>query len=201
MIFHKYRLVYIGIAKNASASIFHRLQNATDQRFEHFDIFDILSSNDIKLLKSYYILSTVRNPYDRFYSAYLWIHVNNLDQEVTEKEIERGINEYVNRIYASSEKWYYDIPHLRPQHDYISFRDKIMVDRIFRFEHLQDDWKKFVTEYNTYSEFKLKEELHKQNESPKRLKDWRQMYSPETKKKLHELYRTDFELFGYDSEL
>ena len=69
MIFHKHRIIFTGIAKNASTSIYLALRNKTDDSHNHAPYARDYDQNDKELMESYTALAVSRNPYDRFISA------------------------------------------------------------------------------------------------------------------------------------
>ena len=77
MVFHKWKTIFVGIAKNASMSIFHTLINPSDNQctsHNHNTIVEDLNEGDESLLNTYFSFAICRNPYDRFFSA--WKHNN-----------------------------------------------------------------------------------------------------------------------------
>lgn len=203
MIFHKYKLIFICVAKNASASVFENLQNQTDREFAHKTIFEVFAENDPELATSYYAFATSRNPYDRFYSAYMWLNVNNRDYNdnpIDPDDIQTDFEKYVEAAYKNRDAFFND-PHHLPQYRYVSFRGKLLVDEVLAFETLEQDWVVFAEKYNLTSQFKLKLNLEPRNVSMSRKRDWREAYTLEMKKKVYDIYWKDFELFGYESEL
>lgn len=204
MIFHKYKLIFCCVAKNASASIFENLKNQTDNDFQHKTIFEVFAENDPELATSYYAFATCRNPYDRFYSSYMWLNVNNRDPSdpIDPDDIQHGFEKNVDEIYKSRDSFFHD-PHNLPQFRYVSFRGKLLVDEMLRFETLEQDWTIFVEKYNSNpaNPFHIKPQLETHNVSGSRKRDWRDAYTTEMKKKIYDVYWKDFELFGYESEL
>ena len=73
-----------------------------------------------------------------------------------------------------------------------------MVDYVLRFETLDEDWKRFVTEYNKTSQFKLKPTLQIHNNMEYAERDWTKIYTPEMYQIINDFYKKDFELFNYE---
>ena len=69
MIFHKHRIIWTGIPKNASTTIHAALRNPTDHQHDHYPLVDDYLRNDSELMDLYKNVTIVRNPYDRFISA------------------------------------------------------------------------------------------------------------------------------------
>ena len=197
MVFHKYKLIWTGIPKNASTTISTTLHNLTDPHHDHYSLIDDYRRNDSELMDLYKNVSIVRNPYDRFVSA---IHQCRKDYGEERKDWD------INEIFTYE---YFTFPIVNggnindvyiPQHKFICFGKKILTDYILRYETLDKDWKEFITEYNQTSEFKLPERLHITNPSIER-KPWKEELKILTQENLdlvNKLYRLDFELFGYD---
>ena len=192
MIFHKYKLIVVGIPKNASSSLSDILKNKTDNSHDHRTLIDEYNYNDADLLSTYTSLVVVRNPYDRFFSGVHQIRRdatenNNLTvQEIIEQEIfykEQGINEV---FYT--------------QNQFIYLGKILLVDKIIRYENLHEEWKKFVEEYNKTAEYKIKKVLPFSN-TTKDKKHWTEEFKTLTQDQLdliNTMYERDFKLFGYE---
>jgi hypothetical protein len=192
MIFHKYKLIVVGIPKNASSSLSDILKNKTDNSHDHRTLIDEYNYNDADFLSTYTSLVVVRNPYDRFFSGVHQIRRdatenNNLTvQEIIEQEIfykEQGINEV---FYT--------------QNQFIYLGKILLVDKIIRYENLHEEWKKFVEEYNKTAEYKIKKVLPFSN-TTKDKKHWTEELKNLTQDQLdliNTMYERDFKLFGYE---
>lgn len=192
MVFHKYKLIITGITKNASSSIYDLLKNRTDQSHNHLTLIEEYNHQDSDLLSSYLSLAIVRNPYDRFFSSCNQMRRDAEDnknkslQEIIEQEIyykEQGINE---AFYT--------------QNSYICLGNKILVDKIIRYENLHEEWKEFVEEYNKTAEYKIKKVLPFSN-TTKNKKPWTEEFKSLTQDQLdliNTMYERDFKLFGYE---
>lgn len=197
MIFHKYRMIWTGIPKNASTTIHAVLRNPTDHQHDHFPLVDDYRRNDSELMDLYMNVAIVRNPYDRFVSATWqsrrddwelrqdWDINQVFHQEYFQTPQENG--GVINEVYI-------------PQHKFICFGKKILADKLLRYETLEKDWKEFITEYNSTADFKLPERLPVHNNSGNR-KPWKEeikALSQENLDLINKIYRLDFELFEYD---
>ena len=192
MVFHKYKLIVVGIPKNASSSLSDVLKNKTDNSHDHRTLIDEYNYNDSDLLSTYTSLVVVRNPYDRFFSGVHQIRRdatenNNLTvQEVIEQEIyyrEQGINEV---FYT--------------QNQFIYLGKILLVDKIIKYESLHEEWKNFVEEYNKTAEYKIKKVLPFSN-TTKDKKHWTEELKSLTQDQLdliNTMYERDFKLFGYE---
>lgn len=192
MIFHKYKLIVIGIPKNASTSIYNLLRNNTDMSSNHRTLVQEYNENDSDLLSTYTSIAVVRNPYDRFFSACHQIRrdaAENFEattQEVIDREIlynPHGLNE----IFYT-------------QNSFTNLGNKMLVDKIFRYENLHTDWKEFIKEYNNTAQFKLRSTLPVSNKTENR-KPWQEEFNQLTQDQLNlinNMYERDFELFNYE---
>lgn len=194
MIFHKYKLVVVGIPKNASSSIYDTLKNNTDNAHNHDNIFDIFNHNDHELLDTYANLAVVRNPYDRFISACFQVRRHEEEDGVSvNKSYDDIIDQYIKGTGDGG-------MFFKQQYTYVCFGSKILVDNILRFETLQEDWTKFIEKHNETSQFKARKNLSYSNTTPNRDKWEREIkrMSKENLDYINHFYHRDFELFGYE---
>jgi hypothetical protein len=202
MLFHKHKIVFVGIPKNASHGILAGLANKTDRHHDHTTYMNIYHDNDEELLDTYTSLAVVRNPYERAYSC--WNYLTQIE------ELERKFNisnfeEYVHAL-ESKNRFNCEMTHENlvdheltfPQHRFIAFKNIILVDKILRQETLDADWDEFVKEYNKTSQFKIKTTLKKHNSMEYKEPDWTKVYTPEMYSIINEYYKKDFELFNYE---
>jgi len=192
MVFHKYKLIVVGISKNASSSIHDLLKNKTDTQHTHHTILDEYNYNDNDLLSSYTSIAIARNPYDRFLSGCHQIRRdatenNNLSiQEIIEQEIFKRPNNINECFYT--------------QNSFVCLGKKILVDKILKYENLHKEWKEFADEFNKTSLFKIKPILPFSNKTENR-KSWMEEFKELTQDQLdliNIMYERDFELFNYE---
>jgi len=84
--------------------------------------------------------------------------------------------------------------HLIPMYDYLEDENGYnKIDFIFKRETLDNDWKEFCTKYL------LEHNSLKYINKTKSIKDWKDLYKiyPEATQLVYELYKKDFEHFGY----
>jgi len=84
--------------------------------------------------------------------------------------------------------------HLIPMYDYLKDNhSNNKMDFIFKRESLKNDWKEFCAKY------KLEYSPLKHINKTKSIKDWKELYRiyPEAAQLVYELYKKDFEHFGY----
>lgn len=194
-VFHKWKTVFIQIPKNASSSIFNRLSNTTDLQNQgnHTTFFDDMQNQDSELFESYFSFAIVRNPYDRFISSYEFA---SLDDSF----VKLNFNEFVKKCESNGNNFYLREPiYFVPQYKYITIKNIILVDEIIKFENLNEEWIKISKKINTLHNFTpIKETLEVINATPHKMnKNWEDYYNEETKEIVYNLYKKDFEIFGY----
>ena len=193
MLFHKYNLIFTGIPKNASSSVYDILKNSTDRYHHHINIINEYNENDTDLMEIYTSFCIVRNPYDRFVSACYQIRRDNPDQnnhlsldEIIEQEMKgKGPGE-INEVFIA-------------QHRFVCFGNRILVDNVLRYESLTKDWEEFAVEYNKTHPFPISLSLPTSNNTEDR-KDWKQeikSLSDFNFNLINQKYEKDFKLFDY----
>jgi hypothetical protein len=86
-----------------------------------------------------------------------------------------------------------------PQWIYLWKQDEgIQVKNIWRFETLNEEYERFASIYNVHSRFKIPTLLNRDNVSRNRSLDWREELSSESIAIINDIYRKDFEIFGYE---
>lgn len=199
-VYHKWRTIFIQIPKNASNSINERLTNRTDNfGIQHLTFFDVMHYQDPELFDSYFSFSCVRNPYDRFVSAFEFV---KLDTAYVQYNINKNFDEFVDIIYKNGLNFYSKLPiHFTPQYKFISIKNVILVDEIMKVENINEDWKRIAEIINKkYSFTPIPTTIDVLNANSIRMNiPWQDYYkNEETKNKIYELYKKDFELFGYE---
>ncbi len=196
-VYHKWKCVFVEIPKNASNAIHNALQNKTDNICNHATYLEYLNNNDIELIESYFSFAVVRNPYDRFVSAFEFC-------TKISKELDAALDfeEFIHKLAKKGDLGYTDFPiHFVPQNKFIVIKTISLVDQIMRFENLGEDWKKVSEKINSQrhpSFGRVSESLQVINANPSKFnKSYEDFYKEETKEIVYNLYRKDFELFDY----
>lgn len=200
-VYHKWRTIFVQIPKNASSSIHRILENPTDREHDHRTYIDILASNDPELIESYFSFAVVRNPYDRFVSAYEYL------RQVSEDGWNPSFEDVVNDFYSRGNYFYTTEEHIHwwPQHRFVAIKNIVLVDEIIQYESVNSEWPEIANKIisglpETYS----KPTVVMPHENPSQLrdkKDYREYYTKDLAEKVYSLYRKDFELFNYDKKL
>jgi len=199
-IFHKWKVIFIQIPKNASSSIFNRLENKTDlhNQGEHTTFFDDMQNQDTELFESYFSFAVVRNPYDRFVSAFEFASMEegfNIEKLNFEKFVEKCDN-FGHNFYLHEPVYFI------PQFKYITIKNIILVDKIIKYENLKNEWIDISNIINSNHTFiPIKNNLEKINATPYKMnKKWQDYYNDKTKNIIYNLYKKDFDIFKYDKE-
>jgi hypothetical protein len=201
MVFHKHRIIFTGIPKNASHAPFEHLSNKTDSGHHHASYMQDYREHDEELLDTYTSLAITRNPYDRAYSCWNFLKVI---EDIEGRYKVKNFTEYLyalrdrNGYYKEQDEYLHDHELTYPQHKFITIKGRILVDHLLRFENLDEDWKTFTTEYNKTAQFKLKPTLIISNSMEYAERDWTKIYTPEMYSIINEYYKKDFELFNYE---
>lgn len=147
---------------------------------------------DKEIWESFYKFAIVRNPWDRLHSLWNWCAYLSDDEQ----------NARFRERWPTFEAWLSDVldnyrwrtPHFGTQNqfEYTHINGVQSVNKVLRFETLDEDWKDICkwmgVEYSP---------LPKKNTST-REKDYRQYYTDETAAAVAEIFAKDIELFGYE---
>lgn len=140
-----------------------------------------------------FVLSFVRNPYDRAVSAFHYLNTGgNNPNDVIEKEnfiakYNGDFNEFVRNAFPMTLMQI----HFMPQYSWIYRNDVSLCNYVGKFENIRDDLQKLDKIINLKPTF-----VPHQNKSEH--KHYEEYYTPETKKIIYNYYEKDFKLFGYE---
>ena len=172
------------------------------------------------------VVCFVRNPYDRLVSAFYYRYYDEkflYSAEAPESELPGGgrggetihvsfparaeeraklqrpsirtFTEFIKddvRVAAAMKMTFF-----RTQHSYISLEGVPRADHIYKFENLENDFSDFKQRFFPHEGHEL---LHL-NKGPSH-PDWRKFFKTKAiRKKIAELYKVDFETFGYSTEI
>lgn len=147
--------------------------------------------------KKYFKFTFVRNPYSRLLSAYRFLKRGgfcDVDKQWSEENLGQfnSFREFVHGWLTDESVLTYN--HFRPQFMYLCDRSfEPEVDFIGHFETLDQDFKKVCQTLN------ISRKLKKYNEDPEKEDHWTSFYTEKERKKVYDIYRKDFELFGYNA--
>lgn len=197
MLFHKHKIWFIGVPKTGTTSIHHTWRNKTDRDHDHYRVHDTLNSEDVELISSYYQFTIVRNPYDRMVSA---CHQHMRDANGDDEKDPNKIIQYLKGMDNDALHRFNEAT--TPQYLYLLDKPEekggqVAVKNIWRFERLLEQYKLFAYAYNKTAQFQIPNEMLHRNQSTER-KKWYQVLNAESIALVNELYKKDFQLFGYD---
>ncbi|MEQ3636258.1 sulfotransferase family 2 domain-containing protein [Alcanivorax sp.] len=143
--------IFIHVPKNAGRSIYRSVFNEPGRHIQlkRYYIYDRCRAS------RYYKFAVVRDPVDRFVSAFNGLKGSGIGNGEYDKFVNENIDHFqdvsdfvdwmalskcnVNKVLG----WL----HFYPQYKWISVvGDEIAVDRVLKFEFLQDDWPSFAKE-------------------------------------------------------
>tara|TARA_R110000772_G_scaffold148902_2_gene259524 strand:+ start:2250 stop:2852 length:603 start_codon:yes stop_codon:yes gene_type:complete len=197
-LYHKWKVAFVQIPKNASTSIHNVLRNSTDDSHDHELYIELLINNDPELVENYYSFAVVRNPYDRLVSTFEYMRDPIHDYGIT-----GTFEDFVNEFYRRGPYFYTtESIHLWPQARFVGVKDTVLIDDIIKYENLDTEWPKVVEkiaaglpEGHTIPSIILSDD----NVSTLRIgRPWEYYYTDELKEKVYNLYTRDFKLFGYE---
>ena len=128
------------------------------------------------------LFCVVRNPYDKIISAYKYGNGKNSSKEGLNKFIKEKLSEF-----KKNERW--NGCHILPQHKYT--HGNIKCENILKFENLDNDFNKLNNKYNIKN---IKLEKNNKSKSKLNIND----LTHESKQLIYNVYKKDFDLFGYN---
>ena len=178
------KCIFIHIPKNAGTAIKKSLSEKIkfDYRLNgHKRIDNRMFSKKLH----YFKFAFVRNPWDRLVSAYF-----NLTETRRHKKIFKGRSFKQFIIDLPNEKSLRNYLHMRPQISWITYKGKIIMDFIGRYEKLQEDFNKVcdMIEIDSYQLPLIRKSEHS---------DYHTYYNENMIEIVRNLYKADIEAFGY----
>lgn len=202
MICKELNILHIAICRNACVSIrdaFRRKFKDYEFIFKHHSVSDVGEMVSEDELKKYRSFCVVRNPFDRMVSIWMWHYYNwegiafkdflkmIVDRKRSKEEKRRS------KQTGLSSSWVY-----RPQLEWITDTSgEIRVNRILRFETLDDDFSQLCGDWGL-PVFKLPKLNTSEKRSKIKRKPWRSYYDEEDMDVVRKMYKGGFEVFGYD---
>jgi chondroitin 4-sulfotransferase 11 len=210
MISHNHRCIFVHIPKTAGTSIekiFYgtNSKKGSDHRF--------LQEYPSQLINQYYKFCVVRNPWERVFS--IFNYYRNGGNNYTPPNFKEEVKQTFRRLFISNYHTDFEISKLMPQDfnvfcdtflregkdfygnralypqiDYISIDGKVAMDRIIRFENLNDDLLIAMNELN----MSFKMEHHRKSVGSDSFKAHFNQNSIDL---VANYYRAEIEMFGY----
>jgi len=198
------KILFIHIPKCAGCSIkklledrivLYESRNRKDAlvSLQHYTIKQLIEEKLIKDLQDYFILSSVRHPYDRISS-----HILTTDARMS------GYEQFTKDIYEKHKQkklLYWRDNHLLPMNEFLYYNGKQYGDFILKVENIKRDADFITKKFNLTKkiEYLNKGRYSKLTKSGKP-QTGTNMFSADCKKMLNEIYQRDFELFDYEME-
>lgn len=194
----KKELKFIHISKTAGASITidAKRQGICWGTFhsEYGYCHDYFSDKSQALKDKYDWFMVVRNPYDRVISEYYYLTQVGRDKRIdTPEELNQVCKTWMTAV-KENRQLPYSLARLTGDHFSPQWRyyDSSATIHILKFETLQEDFYRLMEHYGL--NIKLKSHTHKSRPKKFTVSD----FETETIQLIHELYRKDFEMFGYE---
>ena len=224
-LFKKYNLFYVHIPKTGGNTVLRTLRGETrehaDRDISNEKLISLFGANKSKNNKPFtshlrmtkklkdslsddiMVFSTVRNPFDRAYSLYMWsrysIKKNILGLSQNDIEAIREKTDTFEQFLNNCQNREFPLFRLcKPQTDWLySKNGEKLFDIVCKLENLKEDMKIVYKHAN----LKMKSSMfkYKINTNPlKKGKHYKDEYNQETINMAREIYKKDLENFNYD---
>ena len=210
MIIPEYKLIFIHIPKCGGTSVEAYISNSYKLEYKFCNILQNIEKENYILNKKsgskalqhltaleikqnindfekYYKFSVVRNPYDRIISEYNWYRTIKLYKSYRKLD---DFLKHVQNVFKNKDFYknlYSD--HLIPQYLFVYDKNKLIVDKVYKFEEFYEIEKDLKVEYN------INREMGVCNKSGDKKKIKLNKFQKEV---IYNLYKKDFELFNYN---
>ena len=189
--FYKSKTIFIHIPKTAGISLINAVYGdikLSGHRNFYFNCVALGFNND-----KYFSFSFVRNPFDRLYSAYMFLKdggINHHDKLSFETHLSefKDFEDFV--LNGLDKNLIFQVAHLIPQYEYLcDKRGVILVDFLGRFESLEEDVY-FLSK-------RLKKDIRLAHYNFNKKQHYINAYTSNMIKKVHKVYQKDIAIFGY----
>lgn len=203
----EYKAIQTGWESTLSMSIHSRKKNNSQDLFSLTESTDIVDINKcLTELKS--VFCVVRNPYARLASAWadkirqcepgyseIWKRINlykskKLNECPSFSDFVDWIDEKVNLKTCN--------PHWRPMHDLLLI-DVINYTDILKTETLSEDFQKVLNKIKI-DNINAKDLLNSHTMNESLPINWVELYNPDLAEKVYNIYKKDFDIFGYSKD-
>jgi hypothetical protein len=196
MVFHRFRIVFVGIPKTGTSSIYDTWRTNGDGEHHHLSITEIYARSGYENIKDYYTFAILRNPYDRFVSmAHQYFRDKNGDPTTDANKVATYIaGKSPYELRAFNEMFVPQWKFLTDEHG------SLLVKNFWLFERLEETYAIFAKKENQSrpTQLQMPKTLAFSNNSPaRRGKSWSQEINHDTIEIINNLYAKDFELFGF----
>lgn len=197
MVFFKYKLIFVGIPKTATSSLFETWRNEQDKWHNHNTITQDYEEYGYEKIKDFYTFTIIRNPYDRFVSmAHQYFRDDNGDPT-------KDCNAVASYIIGKNVKDLADTNEcFQPQYHFVcDSNDHLLVKNHWLYEQLATTYRLFAADYNQKKENNrlfLPSNMCYENVSNSRLgKKWEDEINDDTIRIINDVYYNDFEIFKF----
>jgi len=178
------KILFVHVPKTAGTSMEERdfITPVITRHYGMDHYVELLKDTPEINLDEFFKFAFVRNPYERLASGILNHPLK------AEKNPRAKFNDFLFEHKDRLSQWIA----VKPMHTFICVDDKIAVDFIGRFENLKHDWDHVC------------EKIGESNELPHIKKGghtYENLYTQESIELVREVFKKDFELFGYDPEI
>jgi len=193
IISHKYKFIFIKTRKTAGSSIERFLidylgpddictgsliENTKSLNIDYIDghkDWKFIKENYPKEFKNYYKFAVERNPWDKVISYYYY------SKNKKPKRTKNGVLEFISKFSKNVDDW-----------SLYSDGEKIVVDKIFKFEDLHNDFKRSIIPYNDeLLKIKLKSSF-------RGTVDYKDLYDEESILLIRKKFKNVIKLFNYE---
>ena len=202
------KTIFVHITKNAGESIEKSLNiYPTDKDIcfknywgiknnrevlQHYTAQEIKDSMSNDIWESYFKFAVVRDPWSRAVSEYNWYL--QYGPTITFKE---WVESLPNRLNINSSIHILEVGHNIEQYKYLCDKDrKILVDHIIKFDNLKEEFDKLCRRKSWDIEL-----IHTNKSKANKKVDWRSYYDEKSLELISKIYKTDIEMFGFDSKI
>lgn len=175
---------FFRMPKTGSAYLHRKFRKTGDVKvIEHISV----GQAQAEIMASEEVFCFVRNPHQRFYSAYNYIKNNGNGNEIDTKggKILRQYleEEFLNTLPLLIKKYPRALKHFIPQHKWIVKNNELIVDSVWKYENIDMDYKTIRNYYN------FKDIKPRFNKAKK--------YNVNYPGLIRKIYERDIEFFGY----
>ena len=196
--------VFIHIPKAAGNSFSIGLYGISNG---HHTAFDYYKDNK-KEWEKLFSFTVVRNPLDRFLSAYNFLKnngVNKFDERFSSQQNlkETNVNIFIDKFFNNRNRFFKPYIHFIPQINFIIHRKYkySLISRVYKFESLEDSYKDIVRDIKLVNpKFEpLYDSLPKINETKTKFSEKTTLdeITDANIKIIKDFYNDDYQMFGY----
>lgn len=179
-------------------------ERGIDKAHMSLNIVKVYFPEIFKLFESYFVFGVVRNPYKRIVSSYNEVFFKEFEQvtlgEISFDEYRDDLNKFILDISASDIKgWKQSHRHFILQKNMFYIGNKCYADVVLKLEELNQANKvlKHFSEKLSETSLSWRQKKNERKTLSIDLSTNNVLY-PETVKKVNNLYRKDFDIFGYE---